>query len=297
MNEKEKKQANLRVLQRLDPSVLDIVCGATHVVLYEFSQQKQHWEKKNVEGSLFITKRASEPLFKLLVLNRSSTQNLEVPIGINFQMQVREPYLIFRSQDGDATIRGLWFHDNNERCTVSGYLERIVEDSKGMVSDNDKHTLNEQPPQQQTPPPQQQQPEMTKRDVATGTTPSLATNASTTGGTVVATPNKKVDSVEADIVAEALLSPLSLGTAPQETNQPGLHLHRQQHMHHATPYATPEGPMSSPSVPHYRNVVLDKKSLQLSLLALIQDEKFLDLIHAQYLKVAHSRAHKKDGKN
>mmetsp|Transcript_15978 Transcript_15978/g.24866 ORF Transcript_15978/g.24866 Transcript_15978/m.24866 type:complete len:142 (+) Transcript_15978:93-518(+) len=35
---------------------------------------------------------------------------------------------------------------------------------------------------------------------------------------------------------------------------------------------------------------LDKKSLQLALLSLIQDERFLDLIHAQYLKVASSRA-------
>lgn len=40
----------------------------------------------------------------------------------------------------------------------------------------------------------------------------------------------------------------------------------------------------------HQNLVLDKKSLQLSLLSLIQDERFLDLIHAQYLKVVHTRA-------
>ena len=34
---------------------------------------------------------------------------------------------------------------------------------------------------------------------------------------------------------------------------------------------------------------LDKKSLQLALLSLIQDDRFLDLLHAQYLKVHHAR--------
>jgi mRNA-decapping enzyme 1B len=32
--------------------------------------------------------------------------------------------------------------------------------------------------------------------------------------------------------------------------------------------------------------------LQLALLSLIQDERFIDLLHAQYLKVAHARANR-----
>ena len=38
--------------------------------------------------------------------------------------------------------------------------------------------------------------------------------------------------------------------------------------------------------------ILDKKSLQSSLLSLLQDERFLDLIHAQYVKVSHARSKK-----
>mmetsp|Transcript_19797 Transcript_19797/g.31943 ORF Transcript_19797/g.31943 Transcript_19797/m.31943 type:complete len:266 (+) Transcript_19797:169-966(+) len=37
---------------------------------------------------------------------------------------------------------------------------------------------------------------------------------------------------------------------------------------------------------------LDKKSLQLALLSLIQDDRFLDLLHAQYLKVHHARTNR-----
>jgi len=43
-------------------------------------------------------------------------------------------------------------------------------------------------------------------------------------------------------------------------------------------------------------VVIDKKSLQLTLLSLIQDERFIDLIHAQYLKVVNARGQQGGGK-
>jgi len=38
------------------------------------------------------------------------------------------------------------------------------------------------------------------------------------------------------------------------------------------------------------NTVLDKKSLQLTLLSLLQDDRFIDIIHGQYLRVMKTRA-------
>jgi len=52
-------------------------------------------------------------------------------------------------------------------------------------------------------------------------------------------------------------------------------------------------PPQTPSSPAAPNLVLDKKSLQLTLLSLIQDDRFVDLIHAQYIKVATARQGKK----
>ena len=43
------------------------------------------------------------------------------------------------------------------------------------------------------------------------------------------------------------------------------------------------------SVDSHESVVLDKKSLQLSLLSLLQDDRFVDIIHAQYLRVVKAR--------
>lgn len=42
-------------------------------------------------------------------------------------------------------------------------------------------------------------------------------------------------------------------------------------------------------------VALDKKAMQLTLLSLIQDERFLDLLHSQYLRVVHARSKKGPG--
>ena len=51
ISEEAKRAANLRVLQRADSSIVDIVGSATHVVLYEFNAASQAWEKRNVEGA------------------------------------------------------------------------------------------------------------------------------------------------------------------------------------------------------------------------------------------------------
>lgn len=59
----------------------------------------------------------------------------------------------------------------------------------------------------------------------------------------------------------------------------------------ATPQSTTNIRQQSPSQAS-NQPMLDKKSLQLALLSLIQDERFIDLLHAQYLKVAQARANR-----
>ena len=227
------------------------------MVLYEYSTTTAQWEKKNVEGSLFVTKRSDAPRFKLIILNRSSTENLEVPITATFQMQVKEPYMIFRdgtaavgggSSGANETIRGIWFHDGKERDQIASYLEQVVK-NLGKIEEMERN---------------QQQATSSK-------SPSSSNNIN--------------DTIRKDAGA-ALLSTLTLGsnnnkaasaaaaTSPPPSNSSAA---TQQ-------YNTSPGPST------HQNLVLDKKSLQLSLLSLIQDERFLDLIHAQYLKVVHTRA-------
>ena len=200
-----------------------------------------------MEGSLFVTKRSDAPRFKLVVLNRSSTENLEVPITASFQMQVKDPYMIFRDSAAskgrgtDETIRGIWFHDGKERDSVASYLEQVV---KSLVKIEEMERAH---------------------------TPRLDL-LSEKAETPYVSRDPNVDA------GAALLATLNMG--PKIQSQAPPKADTQQEPKQSTHSTTP----------HSQNLVLDKKNLQLSLLSLIQDERFLDLIHAQYLKVVHSRA-------
>mmetsp|Transcript_37183 Transcript_37183/g.52534 ORF Transcript_37183/g.52534 Transcript_37183/m.52534 type:complete len:267 (+) Transcript_37183:189-989(+) len=254
-----RRKANLKVLQRNDSAVLDIVSSATHVCLYEFKEGQGGWEKLQVEGSLFLVKRvaAADPRFQLIILNRNSTDNFTMPIMGDLQVQNSDPYLITRQKDPEL-IYGIWFHNGQERDLFSEVFHKVVK------------SLSMPPP---TPTPAPTQPS-NGNSIATATGVS---NGNVTGTGVV------VDQVAA---ATALMSPLTLGNNTiRVTRGPG------------PPMATV--PQSQPQQTKQQSqsqepIVLDKKSLQLSLLSLIQDERFLDLIHAQYLKVAHARANRKN---
>jgi len=281
-----RRTANLRVLQRLDPQIVDLAITASHVVLYQFSLETQQWIKRNVEGSLFVVKRSDVPRFKLIVSNRNSTENLEVGITSTFQMQLREPYLIFRdsassnnSSGGggggaaDEAIRGLWFHDGKEREQVHSYLENVVKSLQKIDEMEKEHG----------PPP----------SLMTNTT-DHGSNDSTNSNAPAAAGQKKKGPVEVNTNAAgaALLSTLNLNDNKQPTTTAAKS--RKQTPQPLQPptqsgNTTPSSSTSPPPAAVPANT-LDKKSLQLALLSLIQDERFLDLIHAQYLKVASSRA-------
>jgi mRNA-decapping enzyme 1B len=91
-------------------------------------------------------------------------------------------------------------------------------------------------------------------------------------------PAATAPSIDQGDAISALLSPFSLGANTSEATK-------------TTPVR-----QSSPSQ-QSSQPILDKKSLQLALLSLIQDERFLDLLHAQYLKVASARANRNNSNN
>eukprot|EP00985_Skeletonema_marinoi_P024352 scaffold16847_cov173-Skeletonema_marinoi.AAC.7 len=285
-----RRTANLRVLQRLDPQIVDLAITASHVVLYQFSLETQQWIKRNVEGSLFVVKRSDVPRFKLIVSNRNSTENLEVGITSTFQMQLREPYLIFRDSASsnnnnnsgggggggggaaDEAIRGLWFHDGKEREQVHSYLENVVKSLQKIDEMEKEHG----------PPP----------SLMTNTTDNGSNDTSNSNAPAAAGQKKKGPvEVNTNAAGAALLSTLNLNdnkqpttTAAKSRKQTPQPLQPTTQSSNTTPSSTSPPPAAVPAS------TLDKKSLQLALLSLIQDERFLDLIHAQYLKVASSRA-------
>ena len=56
-------RANLKTLQRLDPDVVDVLCSATHVTMYQFDSATVKWARYDCEGPLFVVKRDAVSAF------------------------------------------------------------------------------------------------------------------------------------------------------------------------------------------------------------------------------------------
>jgi mRNA-decapping enzyme 1B len=257
VNEEAKRAANLRVLQRtVNKSIIDIVGSATHVVLYDFNCSAQAWEKRNCEGSLFVVKRSDAPRFNIVVMNRTSKENLVVAITSTFQMQVREPYLIFRSEKAnndtnEQQIRGIWFHNSEEREAIRNILSRIVTTLDNTSTDQEQS--------------------VTKVDQVKNMSHSEATASLLSALKINKKDPNQTNDVNEQVVPKQKVS--SNDVNENEQVVPELKV----------PSNVDQEKQLLPSTE------LDKKSLQLTLMSLLQDDRFLDLIHAQYIKVVKAR--------
>ncbi|XP_039133674.1 mRNA-decapping enzyme-like protein isoform X2 [Dioscorea cayenensis subsp. rotundata] len=105
------KVLNLTVLQRIDPFIDEILLTVSH-------------SRRDVEGSLFVIKRNSQPRFQFLVMNRRNTENLAEDILGDFEYDVQPPYLLYRNVAQE--INGIWFYNSEESETVANLFSRIA---------------------------------------------------------------------------------------------------------------------------------------------------------------------------
>jgi mRNA-decapping enzyme 1B len=219
--------------------------ACTHtVVLYFFHPTTQQWEKSSIEGSLSLVKvvdansqiTTTAQKYLLIILNRNSPDNYKMEFTEDFQLQQSNPYLIlknYENQSKEATIRGIWFPNENERTKMNDLLMDVLNELKN--------------------------PTVVVSAAAALPTPTIDRNAATA----------------------ALFASLNIGgststSSSSSNSNSNSNANQQQQSQQPT---------------------LDKKSLQLSLLSLIQDERFLDLIHAQYLKVHSARTKNNNNNN
>ncbi|KAG9459030.1 hypothetical protein H6P81_003538 [Aristolochia fimbriata] len=118
------KVLNLTVLQRIDPFVEEILITAAHVTFYEFSIEQNQWSRKDVEGSLFVVKRNTQPRFQFIVMNRRNTDNLVENLLGDFEYEVQVPYLLYRNAAQE--VNGIWFYNQHECEEVANLFGRIL---------------------------------------------------------------------------------------------------------------------------------------------------------------------------
>uniref|UniRef100_A0AAV1U0L1 mRNA-decapping enzyme C-terminal domain-containing protein n=1 Tax=Peronospora matthiolae TaxID=2874970 RepID=A0AAV1U0L1_9STRA len=129
---------NLQVLKRQDADVLEIVDTASHVVIYEFDQGAQSWKRKDVEGCLFVVKRASSPRFQVFVNNRLSTTNMKLELDGRLEVDNVDSFLILRSPDSTYpsgfAIYGIWFFPEEDRAKILLLFQRLIHSLKAPQS-------------------------------------------------------------------------------------------------------------------------------------------------------------------
>ncbi|KAK6936245.1 mRNA-decapping enzyme subunit 1 [Dillenia turbinata] len=124
LDQQSTKLLNLTVLQRIDPFVEEILITAAHVTLYEFNIELSQWSRKDVEGSLFVVKRNTQPRFQFIVMNRRNTDNLVENLLGDFEYEVQVPYLLYRNAAQE--VNGIWFYNARECEEVANLFCRIL---------------------------------------------------------------------------------------------------------------------------------------------------------------------------
>ncbi|XP_010685409.2 mRNA-decapping enzyme-like protein [Beta vulgaris subsp. vulgaris] len=124
LDQNSTKLLNLTVLQRIDPSVEEILITAAHVTFYEFNVELSQWSRKDVEGSLFVVKRNKQPRFQFIVMNRRNTENLVENLLGDFEYEIQVPYLLYRNAAQE--VNGIWFYNARECEEVANLFGRIL---------------------------------------------------------------------------------------------------------------------------------------------------------------------------
>lgn len=124
LDQQSTKLLNLTVLQRIDPSVEDILFTAAHVTFYEFNTDLTQWSRKDVEGSLFVVKRKTQPRFQFIVMNRRSTDNLVENLLGDFEYEVQVPYVLYRNAAQE--VNGIWFYERRDCEDIANLFNRIL---------------------------------------------------------------------------------------------------------------------------------------------------------------------------
>ncbi|XP_076754753.1 decapping mRNA 1 [Xylocopa sonorina] len=131
---------NVAALKRVDPYVKDILETATHVALYTFNADNNEWEKTDIAGALFVYSRHGEPYNSVLIMNRLNTNNLVEPVTQGLDLQLQEPFLLYRNSR--CNIYGIWFYDKDECVRIGAMLNKLIKESEETRKASNKPAVN-----------------------------------------------------------------------------------------------------------------------------------------------------------
>lgn len=141
---------NLRTLRQIDESISSILLFGGQVAVYKYSFGINEWERKEIEGSMFVIERKVIPNYGFIVINRLNTTNMFQLIAHNMDTKVQVPYLLYKNAINE--IYCIWFYNEMDCVHVSDKLQFIVNklqtqensqsnDNKGLTCGQSKNDI------------------------------------------------------------------------------------------------------------------------------------------------------------
>ncbi|CAF1128647.1 unnamed protein product [Adineta steineri] len=125
--EDQLNRINLQALQNRDPYITKIIDQAQRVCVYKFIAEKREWERKDLEGTLFVYERSCEPYHGFVILSTVSRETFVQIIKSSMEFKHSpnyEAFLQYKVDVGD--IYGIWFISKNDCPRVTECLKRLT---------------------------------------------------------------------------------------------------------------------------------------------------------------------------
>ncbi|XP_012879073.1 PREDICTED: mRNA-decapping enzyme 1B [Dipodomys ordii] len=82
-------------------------------------------EKTDVEGTLFVYTRSASPKYGFTIMNRLSMENRTEPITKDLDLQLQDPFLLYRN--ARLSIYGIWFYDKEECQRIAELMKNLTQ--------------------------------------------------------------------------------------------------------------------------------------------------------------------------
>ncbi|VDL90386.1 unnamed protein product [Schistocephalus solidus] len=117
-------EIDLSVLQKHDKTCVKILDKSPSVHLYSFNSEKTAWDKTDIGGVCFVCKHSTIPGHSFIILNRKNSKvNVSEPISWDFQLQIRKPYMMYKTVRGG--IFSVWFFAPEDCTRIGNLLNRL----------------------------------------------------------------------------------------------------------------------------------------------------------------------------
>ncbi|CAM4871706.1 unnamed protein product [Rotaria socialis] len=129
--EDQLNRINLQTLQNRDPYISKIVDQAQRVCVYKFVAEKREWERKDLEGTLFVYERLCKPYHGFAILSTVSRETFVQIIKSSMEFKhtpAYEAFLQYKVDVGD--IYGIWFISKTDCPRVTECLKCLTEKAK-----------------------------------------------------------------------------------------------------------------------------------------------------------------------